>query len=72
MVIDITYLNESRVRPLMMDTFADSGAVLVFVSEAGGGWMDDLGTRCSGPVEAHDPQVLLALIAPPQLSLVTA
>lgn len=71
-VVDVTYLNESRVRPLMMDQFAGSDAVLVFVSESGGGWMDDLGNRCSGPIEAHDPQVLRALIAPPPLSVVTA
>ena len=70
--VDVTYLNESRVRPLMMDRFAASNTVLVFVSESGGGWMDDLGSRCSGPIEAHDPQVLRALIAPPSLSVVTA
>jgi hypothetical protein len=69
-VVDVTYLSEERVRPLMMERFADSGAVLVFTSESGGGWMDDLGARCSGPLASHSADTLLSLIAPPALSLV--
>jgi hypothetical protein len=71
-VIDVTYLSEDRVRPLMMERFADVGAVLVFTSEGGGGWMDDLGARVSGPLESHSADALLSLIAPPTLSVVPA
>lgn len=71
-VIDVTYLSENRVRPLMMERFADVGSVLVFTSEGGGGWLDDLGARVSGPLESHSPDVLLSLIAPPTLSVVPA
>lgn len=70
-VVDVTYLAEDRVRPLMMNAFADTAAVLVFTSESGGGWVDDLGTGCSGPLDSHAPGVLLSLIAPPALRLVT-
>ena len=71
-VIDITYLSEDRVRPLMMEQFAEVGSVLVFTSEGGGGWMDDLGARVSGPLESHSADALLSLIAPPTLSVVPA
>jgi hypothetical protein len=71
-VVDVTYLSEDRVRPLMMERFAEIGSVLVFTSEGGGGWMDDLGARISGPLESHSADALLALIAPPTLSLVPA
>ena len=71
-VIDVTYLSEDRVRPLMMERFADVGSVLVFTSEGGGGWMDDLGARVSGPLESHSADALLSLIAPPTLSVVPA
>jgi hypothetical protein len=56
----------------MMERFADVGSVLVFTSEGGGGWMDDLGARVSGPLESHSPDALLSLIAPPTLSVVPA
>lgn len=71
-VVDVTYLSEDRVRPLMMERFAEIGSVLVFTSEGGGGWMDDLGARVSGPLESHSPDLLLSLIAPPALSVVPA
>ncbi len=71
-VVDVTYLSEDRVRPLMMERFADVGSVLVFTSENGGGWMDDLGARVSGPLESHSADALLSLIAQPTLSVVPA
>ena len=69
-VVDVTYLAEDRVRPLLMNLLAGSNAVLAFISESGGGWADDLGTGCSGPLDSHAPDVLLSLIAPPSLRLV--
>jgi hypothetical protein len=69
-VVDVTYLMEERVRPLMMNLFAHTGVVLAFVSESGGGWTDDLGTGCSGPLDSFAPDLLLSLIAAPKLTLV--
>ena len=43
-VVDVTYLDEALVRPLMIHRFAESGPVLVFVSESGPAWCDDLAT----------------------------
>jgi hypothetical protein len=71
-VIDVTYLDEGRVRPVMIDRFRQFGSVLVFVSEAGGGWVDDLGTGRSGYIEDASPAGLLALLSPPALSVVPA
>jgi hypothetical protein len=71
-VVDVTYLSEDRVRPPMMERFAGVGSVLVFTSEGGGGWMDDLGARVSGPLESNSPDALLSLIAQPTLSVVPA
>src|SRR6476646_1857022 len=34
-VVDVTYLDEARVRPLMIDRFSRKGRVLVFVSGRG-------------------------------------
>lgn len=69
-VVDVTYLDEGRVRPLMMNRFAQLGSVLVFASETGGGWMDDLGQGRSGPLHDVNPATLLALVPQPALSVV--
>jgi hypothetical protein len=69
-VVDVTYLMEERVRPFMMNLFAHTGVVLAFISESGGGWTDDLGTGCSGPLDSFAPDLLLSLIASPKLTLV--
>jgi hypothetical protein len=69
-VVDVTYLDEGRVRPLMMNRFAQFGSVLVFASESGGGWMDDLGQGRSGPLDEVNPATLLALVPQPALSVV--
>jgi hypothetical protein len=71
-VVDVTYLDEARVRPLMMDRFSRQGSVLVFVSESGQAWSDDLESGCSGPMETFTVAALLALVARPALTLVSA
>jgi hypothetical protein len=71
-VVDVTYLSEARVRPLMMHLFKDTAAVLVFTSESGGGWVDDLGRGRSGALESDGATALLSLIPVPVLRLVTA
>jgi len=71
-VVDVTYLDEARVRPLMIDRFSRKGPVLVFASEGGNAWSDDLDSGCSGPMEAFTVAALLALVARPALTLVSA
>ena len=71
-VVDVTYLDEARVRPLMIDRFSRKGPVLVFVSESGHAWSDDLESGCSGPMETFTVAALLALVARPALTLVSA
>ena len=71
-VVDVTYLDEARVRPLMIDRFSRKGPVLVFVSESGRAWSDDLESGCSGPMETFTVAALLALVARPALTLVSA
>jgi hypothetical protein len=46
--------------------------VLVFASESGRAWSDDLDSGCSGPMETFTVAALLALVARPALTLVSA
>lgn len=69
-VVDVTYLDEALVRPLLMHRFAESEPVLAFVSERGPAWFDDLRHNVSGHLELADPEHLLGLIGRPNLRLV--
>ena len=69
-LVDVTYLDEALVRPLMLQRFAGSCAVLVFVSEQGTAWFDDLGTSISGRMDHADAESLVGLIHRPALRLV--
>jgi len=70
-VVDVTYLDERRVRPLLMERFRQLGSVLVFTSEGGGGWVDDLGRGRSGPVDDVSPEALVGLLPQPALRLLS-
>src|SRR6478736_1753644 len=50
-LIDVTYLDEGLVRPMMLARFEDGRPVLAFVSERGAVWYDDLRTKVSGRLE---------------------
>ena len=69
-VIDVTYLDEALVRPLLMQRFAESQPVLAFVSERGPAWFDDLRHDVSGHLEVADAEHLIGLIGRPNLRLV--
>ncbi|HEY0387110.1 MAG TPA: hypothetical protein VGC71_01595 [Gaiellales bacterium] len=69
-VVDVTYLDERRVRPLLMERFRHLGSVLVFLSEGGGRWVDDLGHGWSGPADDVSPDALLGLLPQRALRLV--
>ena len=47
-IVDLTYLDESLVRPLITRRFADGRAVVVFVVDAGPTRIDDLVTLAAG------------------------
>src|SRR5436305_6472816 len=63
-VVDVTYLDEARVRPLMMNRFAPFGSTLVFASRGGGAWYDDLGGGVSSPLDEPSPDALMSLVTP--------
>jgi hypothetical protein len=69
-VVDVTYLDEARVRPMLMGRLSEQGTTLAFVAEGGYGWYDDLASGRSGPMEDAGPEALLALIARPALEVV--
>jgi hypothetical protein len=69
-VVDVTYLDESRVRPLMMDRFAESRTALVFANPSGYAWVDDLANERSDYLQDATPSTLLGLIARPHLEVV--
>jgi hypothetical protein len=68
-LVDVTYLDEALVRPLLMQRFAPSKPVLVFVRESGQAWFDDLAQDVSGHVDRVDAERLLQLAGRPPLRL---
>ena len=71
-LVDITYLDEALVRPMMLRRFDGVRPVIAFVSEQGAVWYDDLRSKVSGRLEDADADRLLALIGRPRLTLVTS
>lgn len=69
-LVDITYLDEALVRPLMLQRFAGSPVVLAFVSESGDAWFDDMKSKVSARLTHVDAGRLMALIGRPNLTLV--
>jgi hypothetical protein len=72
LVVDVTYLREERIRPEFLNRLAGKPIVVVFLSEAGAGWVDDLRTDRSWPIDDAGAEALLRLIEPPPLRLVPA
>ena len=70
-VVDVTYLDEGRVRPMMMERFADSRAALVFANDSGYAWVDDLAQGRSDYLPDASPDTLLGVIARPHLEVVS-
>lgn len=50
-VVDVTYLDESVVRPLITHRFAACKPMVVYLSDQRQAWIDDLGSIESGPLE---------------------
>ncbi|HVI34906.1 MAG TPA: hypothetical protein VM684_01620 [Gaiellales bacterium] len=66
-MVDVTYLDEARVRPLIMHRFETIRPMVVFVSETGEGWWHDLQAGTSGRMTATDPESICALVTAPTL-----
>jgi hypothetical protein len=69
-VVDVTYLDESLVRPLITRRFLRSQPAIVFVSGAGEAWLDDLSTQRSGRLRDSSIAGMVALASGSPLKLV--
>ena len=69
-VVDVTYLDEAIVRPLITHRLAHTRATVVYLSDTGPTWFDDLGAVVSGPLENANTDTLLKLVSGPRLRLI--
>jgi hypothetical protein len=69
-VVDVTYLDESVVRPLITRRFVDAKPLVAYVSDQQSIWIDDLQAIASGPLENSSIAGLVALASGSPLSLV--
>jgi hypothetical protein len=69
-VVDVTYLDESVVRPLITRRFVDAKPLVAYVSDQQDIWIDDLQAIASGPLENSSIAGLVALASGSPLSLV--
>jgi chemotaxis response regulator CheB len=65
-VVDVTYLAVNVVRPLILTRFSGSEASIVFVSDAGSGWLDEMGTLSSRPLATVGIGTLIDLVREPR------
>jgi chemotaxis response regulator CheB len=61
-VVDVTYLAVSVVRPLILTRFSGSEATIVFFSDAGSGWLDEMRTLSSRPLTTVGIGTLIDLV----------
>ncbi len=64
-VVDVTYLVVSVVRPLILTRFSGSEATVVFFSDAGSGWLDEIPTLTSRPLATVGIGTLIELVRGP-------
>jgi hypothetical protein len=69
-VVDVTYLDESLVRPLITRRFLRTKPAVVFVSEDGEAWLDDLRTQQSRRLVDAGVQALVTLASGSPLKVV--
>jgi len=68
-VVDVTYLDESVVRPLITKRFAPGEPAVAYVSDQREIWIDDLQGLTSGPLEDSSIPGLVALVSGSPLAL---
>jgi chemotaxis response regulator CheB len=64
-VVDVTYLAANVVRPLILTRFSGSDATIVFFSDAGSGWLDEMRTLSSRPLATVGIGTLIDLVRGP-------
>lgn len=64
-VVDVTYLAVNVVRPLILTRFSGSDATVVFFSDAGSGWVDEMRTLSSRPLQTVGIGTLIDLVRGP-------
>lgn len=64
-VVDVTYLAVNVVRPLILTRFSGSDAAVVFFSDAGSGWLDEMRTLSSRPLSTVGVGTLIDLVRGP-------
>jgi hypothetical protein len=69
-VVDVTYLDEARVRPLIVSRFLNTQPVLIFVADGGEAWMHDIRAQRSVPLKDSSISGLVALASASPLRLV--
>src|SRR5437899_1406515 len=62
-VVDVTYLDESVVRPLITHRFAACTSMVVYLSDQRQAWIDDLASVESGPLEDSSVRGLTRLVS---------
>ena len=62
-VVDVTYLDESVVRPLITHRFAACKSMVVYLSDQRQAWIDDLASVESGPLEDSSVRGLTRLVS---------
>lgn len=65
-VVDVTYLAVNVVRPLILTRFSGSDATIVFFSDAGSGWLDEMRTLSSRPLRTVGIGTLVDLVRGPR------
>ena len=64
-VVDVTYLAVTVVRPLILTRFSGSNATVVFFSDSGSGWLDEMRTLSSRPLPTVGIGTLIDLVRDP-------
>jgi hypothetical protein len=69
-VVDVTYLDAARVRPLIASRFLNTQPVLIFLADGGEAWMHDIRAQRSVPLKDSSIAGLVALASASPLRLV--
>jgi chemotaxis response regulator CheB len=65
-VVDVTYLAVNVVRPLILTRFSGGEATIVFFSDAGSGWLDEMRTLSSRPLRTVGVGTLTDIVRAPR------
>ncbi len=69
-IVDVTYLDQTVVRPLITHRLLPCRSKVVYLSASGAAWLDDLATLASGPLEDASINGLINLVGRTTLTLI--